>query len=213
MSSMRHFRHSTALVSARREKMQNTPRPVRKYNSGRLASIHFNKEISMTLSMYAASIPALKQTLGSLSAILTKTAAHAESRQIDPGVLLNARLFPDMFPLVRQIQIATDQAKGCAARLARVEIPKFDDTETSFEQLQARIAKTIAFLDSFSAQQIDGSEESDIVLQLHEIKLEFKGQDYLLKWVLPNFYFHATTAYNILRHNGVDIGKRDFLGK
>lgn len=167
----------------------------------------------MPLSMYEVSVPALKQTLGSLAAILRKAAEYAQSRQIDPAVLLNARLFPDMFPLVRQIQIATDQAKGCAARLAKVDIPKFDDTETTIDQLQARIAQTIAFLDSFTPQQIDGSEDADIVLQIHELKLEFKGQAYLLKWVLPNFYFHATTAYDILRHNGVDIGKRDFLGK
>ena len=166
----------------------------------------------MALSMYGCSVPALKQTLGSIAAILRKAADHAESRKIDPAVLINARLFPDMFALAKQVQIATDQAKGCAARLAGVDIPKFDDNETTFAELQARIEKTVAFLDSFKAQQIDGSEERDIVLQLHEIKLEFKGQDYLLKWVLPNFYFHATTAYNILRHNGVDIGKRDFLG-
>ena len=166
----------------------------------------------MALSMYDCSIPALKQTLGSLAAILRKAADHSESRKIDPVVLINARLFPDMFALARQVQIATDQAKGCAARLAGVDIPKFDDDETTFGELQARIEKTIAFLDSVNAQQINGSEERDIVLQLRETTLEFKGQDYLLKWVLPNFYFHATTAYNILRHNGVDIGKRDFLG-
>lgn len=166
----------------------------------------------MALSMYGSSVPALKQTLNSLAAILGKAAAHAESRKIDPSVLVNARLFPDMFPLAKQIQIATDQAKGCAARLANVDIPKFDDTETTIADLLTRIAKTIAFLDSFTAPQIDGSEDRDIVLQLHETKLEFKGDAYLLNWVLPNFYFHATTAYNILRHNGVEIGKRDFLG-
>jgi hypothetical protein len=166
----------------------------------------------MALSMYGSSVPALKHTLGSLSAILTKAADHAASRKIDPAVFTGARLFPDMFPLAKQIQIATDQAKGCVARLAKVENPKFDDTETSFDELQARIAKTIAFLDSFTARQIDGTEDSDIVLQLHETTLEFKGQAYLLTWVLPNFYFHATTAYNILRHNGVELGKKDFLG-
>jgi hypothetical protein len=168
--------------------------------------------MKMALSMYGSSVPALKKTLGSLSAILAKAADHAASRKIDPVVFTSARLFPDMFPLAKQIQIATDQAKGCVARLAGVDNPKFDDTETSFDELQARIAKTIAFLDSFTPQQIDGSEESDIVLQLHETTLEFKGQAYLLAWVLPNFYFHATTAYNILRHNGVELGKKDFLG-
>ena len=167
----------------------------------------------MTLSMYETSTPALKRTLAALSAVLGKAADHAASRKVDQGVLLNARLFPDMFPLVRQVQIATDQAKGCAARLAGVDIPKYDDTETTFDQLQERIARTIAFLDSFVPAQINGSEDAEIVLQIHELKLEFKGQDYLLRWVLPNFYFHATTAYDILRHNGVELGKRDFLGK
>lgn len=167
----------------------------------------------MALAMYDFSVPVLKQALGSLAAILRKAADHAESRKIDPAVFVGARLFPDMFALAKQIQIATDQAKGCAARLAGVEIPSFADTETTFGELLARIEKTIAFLDGFKAQQIDGSETRRIVLQLHDGRsLEFTGQDYLLKWVMPNFYFHVTTAYNILRHNGVEIGKRDFLG-
>lgn len=166
----------------------------------------------MALSMYQASIPVLKHMLTSLAAILGKAAAHAEARKIDPGVLINARLFPDMFPLSRQIQIAADQAKGCAARLAGVEIPKFEDKETSFAELQARLSKTIAFLDSFKPEQIDGSEERDIVVQVHDTRLEFKGGEYLIGWVLPNFYFHVTTAYNILRHNGIEIGKKDYLG-
>ncbi len=166
----------------------------------------------MALSMYDSSIPALKQTLSSLASILKKAAEHADNRKIDPAVFITARLFPDMLPLAKQIQIATDHAKGCAARLAGVDLPKFDDNEVTFDELQARIAKTIAFLDGFKADQIDGSEEREIVLQLHETRMEFKGQDYLNKWALPNFYFHATTAYNILRHNGVEIGKRDFLG-
>lgn len=166
----------------------------------------------MTNFMYEASIPVLKRFLGNLAAILAQAAEHAEARKIDPGVLLNARLFPDMYPLVKQVQIASDQAKGGAARLAGVEIPRFEDNESSFSELQARIAKTIAFLDSLQPEQLAGSEIRDIVLMLHEKKLEFKGQPYLLTWVLPNFYFHVTTAYAILRHNGVDIGKRDFLG-
>lgn len=166
----------------------------------------------MTISMYDASVPGLKHMLSSLAAILRKAAEHAGTKKIDPGVFFNARLFPDMLPLIKQVQIATDQAKGCAARLAGVDIPKFEDNETTFDELQARIANTIAFLEGFKANQIDGSEERDIALQLHETKLEFKGREYLINWVLPNFYFHVTTAYNILRHNGVDIGKKDYLG-
>ena len=166
----------------------------------------------MALAMYDFSVPVLKQALGSLAVILRKAAEHAESRKIDPAIFIGARLFPDMFALAKQVQIATDQAKGCAARLAGIDIPSFEDNETTFGELQARIEKTIAFLDSVKAQQINGSETRDIVLQLRERTVEFKGQDYLLKWVMPNFYFHVTTAYNILRHNGVDIGKRDFLG-
>jgi len=166
----------------------------------------------MTLSMYGSSVPTLKYMLNSLSSLLEKAAAHAASKKIDPAVFISLRLYPDMFPLSKQVQIATDQAKGCAARLAGIDIPKFEDTETTFEELQSRIAKTIDFLDGVSANQIDGSEERDIVLQLRESTKEFKGKDYLFNWVLPNFYFHVTTAYNILRHNGVEIGKKDFLG-
>jgi len=166
----------------------------------------------MSLSMYEASVPVLKHMLGSLSTLVRKAAEHAANKKIDPSALINARLFPDMFALVRQVQIATDQAKGGVARLAGVDIPKFEDDETSFDQLLARIAKTIAFLDSFSARQFEGSEDREIVLQLHETQMEFNGRDYLLNWVQHNFYFHVTTAYNLLRHNGVEIGKRDFLG-
>ncbi|MEN9489851.1 MAG: hypothetical protein RJA63_300 [Pseudomonadota bacterium] len=166
----------------------------------------------MALSMYQSSIPMLKRMLGSLATILDKAVAHAEAKKIDPAVLFGSRLFPDMFPLSRQVQIATDQAKGCAARLAGVEVPKYEDNETNFAELQARLAKTIAFLDSLTPAQIDGSEGKDIVVQVRDLKLDFKGQDYLLQWVLPNFYFHVTTAYNILRHNGIEIGKKDYLG-
>lgn len=166
----------------------------------------------MSLSMYDASIPTLKHMLGSLSAILGKAEAHATSKKIDPSVFVGARLYPDMFALAKQIQIATDQAKGGTARLAGIEIPKFEDTESSFDELQARIAKTIAFLDSVKAEQINGSENRAIELDLHGTKMNFKGADYLITWVLPNFYFHVTTAYNILRHNGVEIGKKDYLG-
>ena len=166
----------------------------------------------MALSMYDSSVPVLKHMLQNLAAILRKASDDAGIRKIDPSVFVNGRLAPDMLPLSKQIQIATDQAKGCAARLAGVDIPKFDDTEKTFEELQARIAKTIAFLDGFTADQFDGSEGRAVAFQLHETTLEFTGQGYLLNWVLPNFYFHVTTAYAILRHNGVDIGKKDFLG-
>ena len=166
----------------------------------------------MTLSMYAASTPAFRRMLGNLAAILNKAAAHADARKIDHGVLLNARLFPDMLPLIKQVQIASDTAKGCSARLAGVDIPKFEDDETSFADLQARISKTIAFVGSIPPSQIDGSEGRAITLQLRERTLEMTGQDFLTNRALPNFYFHITTAYNILRHNGIEIGKSDYLG-
>lgn len=166
----------------------------------------------MSATMYNASIPVLKHMLQNLSAILHTALTHAEQRKIRPEVLLNARLFPDMFPLIKQVQIATDQAKGCAARLAGVEVPRYEDNETTFEELQARLAKTIAFLDSLPAEQLAGSETRDIDLQVQGTPYAFKGDAYLWNWVLPNFYFHVTTAYNILRHNGIEIGKKDFLG-
>ncbi|MDO8788410.1 MAG: DUF1993 domain-containing protein [Sulfuritalea sp.] len=166
----------------------------------------------MTISMYQASAPRLANMLRNLDAILAKAQAHATAKKIDPAVLLAARLFPDMLPLVKQVQIATDHAKGCVARLAGVEVPKFEDTEQSFEELQARIAKTIAFVESFSAAQIDGSEERDISLTAGGQERNFKGLTYLLGYALPNFYFHLVTAYDILRHNGVEIGKRDYIG-
>lgn len=166
----------------------------------------------MTLSMYTASTPAFRRILGNLAAILGKAAAHADARKIDHGALLNARLFPDMLPMIKQVQIASDTAKGCIARLAGVDIPKFEDDETSFADLQARIAKTIDFIDGIPAAQVDGSEERDITLQMRERKIELKGQDFLVNRALPNFYFHVTTTYNILRHNGVEIGKSDYLG-
>ena len=166
----------------------------------------------MSLSMYQASIPAFVQMLNSLAAILDKAEAHAGNRKIDPEVLLNYRLAPDMLPFVRQIQIAADLAKGAAARLAGVEVPKHDDTEKTFADLKARLAKTVAFLQSFKPSEIDGSEDRDIRLTLGEHTMSFKGQPYLVHFVLPNFYFHCTTAYDILRHGGVELGKRDFIG-
>lgn len=166
----------------------------------------------MSISMYAASIPVFKHMLHQLAHILDKAAHHAQERRIDPKVFLTARLFPDMFDLTRQVQIVTDNAKGCAARLAGLEVPKFEDNETSFAELQARIARTIAFIETIRPDQIDDSASRDISFQIHERKLEFKGLAYLLYWTLPNFYFHHVTVYNILRHNGVDVGKSDYLG-
>ena len=166
----------------------------------------------MSLTMYQASIPVFIRMLGNLSSILDKAAAHAEAKKIDPAILINARLAPDMYPLSRQIQIATDVVKGCAARLAGIEVPSYEDNEATFPELQARIAKTVAFLQSVSAEQINGSEERTVTLKMHGKEIGFLGQPYLLHYVLPNFYFHITTAYAILRHNGLEIGKMDFVG-
>nr|AYM53810.1 hypothetical protein [Archangium sp.] len=167
----------------------------------------------MSLSMYQASIPVFIRMLGNLSAILEKASAYAATKKIEPSVLINARLAPDMLPLSFQIQIASDMAKGCAARLAGIDPPSMPDTESTFPELQERIKKTIAFLQSVTATQVDGSEEREVVLKMRGQETKFKGQPYLLGFVLPNFYFHLTTAYNILRHNGLDIGKADFLGE
>ena len=166
----------------------------------------------MALSMYQASIPAFIRQLGNLSKILDKASAHAESRKIDPAVFINARLAPDMYPLSRQVQIASDVVKGCAARLAGIEVPSYVDNETTFSELRARIERTVDFLQSVSAAQIDGSEERTVTLKLHGKDAHFAGQPYLLNFVLPNFYFHISVAYAILRHNGLEIGKMDFLG-
>lgn len=166
----------------------------------------------MSISMYAASSPRLIAQLKALDAILAKASAHAEAKKIDPAVLLGSRLFPDMFAFTRQVQIACDFAKGTAARLAGVEVPSYTDNEQTFAELHARIAKTIAFIETIPAAQIDGSEMRDIHVKAGPRELQFKGLDYLLGYALPNFYFHVTTAYNILRHNGVEIGKRDYLG-
>jgi len=167
----------------------------------------------MPISMYLASVPPMLRTLTNLKAILEKAAAHAEARKIDPAVLINARLYPDMFPLSRQIQIATDNAKGAASRLAGIEPAKYEDNESTFQDLIARIDKTIAFLETFKPEQIDGTEDKTVTLPMHDRTLNFKGMPYLLDYVLPNIYFHVTTAYGILRHNGVEIGKQDFLGE
>jgi len=164
------------------------------------------------LSIYEAAIPPLKRTLSNLAAILQKGEQYADAKKVEHHVLLNSRLFVDMYPLTRQIQIATDMSKGAGARLAGIEIPKYEDSESSFAELQARIAKTIAFLDSIDPDQLTGAETREVTITVRKVDLKFSGQDYLLKWVLPNVYFHVTTAYNILRHNGVELGKQDFLG-
>jgi hypothetical protein len=166
----------------------------------------------MTISMHQASVPVFVRVLTNLSAILDKAVQHAAQRKIDPAVLLGTRLFPDMFPLLRQVQLTADFAKGTAARLAGAEVPKFPDTEASFEDLKARIAKTIDFVKSFKPAQIDGSEEREITIPIGGQPHRFKGQGYLLHQAMPNFYFHAATTYDILRHCGVEVGKRDFLG-
>ena len=166
----------------------------------------------MTINMYNASVPVLKHTLTALSAILDKGEAHCTAKKIEPSVMLGTRLIPDMLPLIRQVQIACDMAKGGGARLAGVEVPNYSDTETNFAELKARIAKTIAFLDTLKPDQFKGSEERDIKMKAGPQDMHFKGQPYLTGFVLPNVYFHATTAYAILRQNGADIGKFDFLG-
>lgn len=167
----------------------------------------------MTISMYQASVPTFIRMLDNLAVILEKGAAHAEAKKIEPAVLVNSRLCPDMFPLVRQVQIASDGAKGCAARLAGLEPPKFEDNEATFPELIARVNKTVAYLNTLTPGQIDGSEEKVITLQMRKTTLTLPGMPYLLNMVLPNFYFHITTAYDILRHCGVELGKQDFLGK
>lgn len=166
----------------------------------------------MTLSMFDACVPPMLRTLRALDTILAKAEAHAAAKKIDPAVLLASRLYPDMFAFTRQVQIATDHAKGAAARLAGLEVPKFDDNEQSFADLHARIAKTIAFVESVGAEQINGSEERDITLKAGPRELSFKGAAYLTGFAIPNLYFHTVTAYAILRHNGVELGKSDFLG-
>ncbi|HVC28272.1 MAG TPA: DUF1993 domain-containing protein [Gammaproteobacteria bacterium] len=166
----------------------------------------------MSLTMYQASVPVFIRMLTNLSAVLKKGEAHAQTKKIEPAVLTGARLAPDMFPLVRQVQIATDQVKGCAARLAGMEVPAYEDNEQSFADLYARIDKTMAFLKSVKAEQINGSEDRNVQLPVRDKTITLKGQDYLFERVYPNFFFHVTTAYAILRHNGVDIGKGDFLG-
>ncbi len=167
----------------------------------------------MSISMYQASIPTITRALTNLIAVLEKAAAHAEAKKIDPAVLVNARLYPDMFPLARQVQIASDTSKGGTARLAQVEPPKYDDTETTFPELVARVRKTIDYLATLKPEQIDGGEDRTVTWKTQTATRSMQGMPYLLNHVLPNVFFHCTTAYDILRHNGVEVGKQDFLGK
>lgn len=168
----------------------------------------------MTISLYAASVPVFKQMLGSLDALISKAEIHAADRKIEPEALLQARLFPDMFALTRQIQVACDFSRGVSARLAGLEVPKNDDTESSFQELSNLINKTVAFLDGIDPASIDGQESREIITRPGTPKeRRFDAQTYLLNYGLPQFFFHVTTAYAILRHNGVEIGKRDYMGK
>jgi len=167
----------------------------------------------MEMSMYRASVPVFINSLRRLSAILKKGAAHAKANDIDPSVLVQSRLRPDMFTLAQQVQVASDTAKGAGARLAGLEPPSYPDTEQTFAELIDRVNKTIAYLRTLKPRQIDGSEDREIVLRFPSITLEFEGANYLMGFAVPNFYFHVTTAYNILRHNGVEVGKLDFLGE
>ncbi len=166
----------------------------------------------MTISMYQALVPPIIRALNNLMAILEKGDAHAEARKIEPSILITSRLYPDMLPLVRQVQIASDIARRGAARLAGLEAPQMEDTETTFPELITRLQKTVTYLETLTPEQIDGSEEKSISLPIGKETMNFEGLPYLLYFILPNVYFHVTTAYNILRHCGVEIGKRDFLG-
>ena len=165
----------------------------------------------MTISMFHASVPVFSVRLKALSGVLTLGEQNAIDRKIDPQVFLTARLAPDMYALTRQVQIATDHAKGAASRLAGREVPKYDDIEASFAELQERIAKTLAHLETFSAADIDGSDARTIDLKMGDREMSLSGMDYLLNIAMPNFYFHVTTAYDILRHNGVPLRKRTFM--
>jgi hypothetical protein len=166
----------------------------------------------MKITMYQASAPRFVNILSNLSAILDKAQAHVEAKKIDPAALLGYRLYPDMLPFVRQVQIACDTAKGAVTRLAGLEVPRHEDTEQTFAELKARIAKTIDLVKTVKPEQIEGSEDKAIHLKLGSREVDFTGMQYLFGHALPNFYFHVTTAYAILRHNGVELGKRDYIG-
>jgi hypothetical protein len=165
------------------------------------------------MSFHDATVPAFLQILGGLSGLLAKTEAHGKAKNIAPEVLLNARLYPDMFPLVRQVQTACDFAAKTCARLTGSEVPSTPDTEKSFEELQARIAKATDYVNSFKPAQFDGGDTREVTFPVGPSNTRtLSGQQYLVNFAFPNFYFHAATAHGILRHNGVEIGKRDFLG-
>ena len=166
----------------------------------------------MTISMYQASVPRFVSILSNLSNILDKAQAHVDAKKLSDASLTAFRLFPDMLPMTTQIQIACDAAKGVVSRLSGVEAPVFEDNENTIAELKARVVKTIAFIQTVSAAQIDGTEDKDIVVKRGEKETHYKGMQFLLGHAIPNFYFHISTAYAILRHNGVEIGKRDFLG-
>jgi hypothetical protein len=166
----------------------------------------------MTISMYQASVPRLVNILHNLDNILDKTQEHIDAKKVDIATIIDFRLFPDMFSMVRQVQIACDTAKGVVARLAGVEIPIDEDNERSIKDLKQRIGETIVFMEGFSPEQIDGTEDKPIVTKRHDKETHYKGMQFLLGHAIPNVYFHVTTTYNILRHNGVEIGKRDYLG-
>ena len=166
----------------------------------------------MQITMYDTLVPTANRMLGNLSNFLDKAEAFAAAKKIDATVLLNSRLAPDMFPLTRQIQIAADMTKGAAARLSGTELPKYEDNETTISELKGRIAKTLAFVNGIDAAKYSGSEDRDVTLQMRTGERRFKGLDYLRDYVLPNVYLHVTTAYAILRHNGVELGKNDFVG-
>ena len=167
----------------------------------------------MKVSMYQASIPTITRALNNLAAVLEKGAAHAEAKKFDASALVESRLFPDMFPLAKQVQIASDSAKGGAARLAQAQPPAFEDNETTFAELIERCKKTVAYLETLKPEQIDGGEDRTVTWQTRSATKSMQGQPYLLNHVLPNVFFHVATAYDILRHNGVEIGKQDFLGR
>jgi hypothetical protein len=165
----------------------------------------------MALSMHQVSVPVFQRSLKGLSNCIDKAMAHAEARKIDPAALTNFRFYPDMFPFYRQVQLSSDHAKGAPARLAGIEVPKYDDVETSFPDLQARIAKTLDFIATIDPKKMDGAEEREIKVGAAGRERVFTGYSYLFTSALPNFFFHVTTAYDMLRHNGVELGKRDFL--
>ncbi len=165
----------------------------------------------MAITLYQASVPVFQQMLGALRGILEKAQQQAESMKVQPEVLLQARLYPNMFPLTRQVQIATDFAKGCPARLAGIDPPKYEDTEKTFPELLARIDRTLEFIGAIKPEQIDGQEGRTISMTIGGNPMTFAGQPYLLHFAIPNFFFHVTTAYAILRENGIDVGKRDFV--